>query len=160
MVDCLSGFQGQSKASKIKKARYSIGNVSNKYLSKIIREFEKFKKLPSEKKRPKHEPTDSYFYLARKLAKCMMRSNTLNWHDCGSYTEMTAPSLNVNATNEVESKRIILHEGLSHSFSTNESKSKRSIVNETLSQKNSVDVSEYTIMEQKDKEYKESAATK
>ena len=61
-----------------------------KDLSKIMREFDKFEKLPSEKKRPKHEPTDSYFHLARQLAKCMMRSDTLNWHDYGGYTKMTA----------------------------------------------------------------------
>ena len=42
-------------------ARYAIRNVSKKELSKIIREFEKFEKLPYEKKSPKHEPTDSYF---------------------------------------------------------------------------------------------------
>ena len=34
-----------------------------KDLSKIIREFEKFEKLPYEKKKPKHEPTGSYYYL-------------------------------------------------------------------------------------------------
>ena len=57
-----------------------MGNVSNKDLSKIIREFNFFEKLPYEKKRPKGEPTDSYFYLARQLVKCTMRSDTLNWH--------------------------------------------------------------------------------
>ena len=63
----------------------------------------------------------------------MMRSNNLNWHDHGGYTEKNAPSLNVNAKDEEESKRIIVYEGLSESFSTNESESKHSIVNETLS---------------------------
>ena len=47
------------RPEKYKKARYAIGNVSKKDLSKIIREFEIFEKLPYEKKRPKHEPTDS-----------------------------------------------------------------------------------------------------
>ena len=52
----------------------------------------------------------------------------------------------------------------------NEGKSKRSIVNKTLSQNDSAnadelcstekDISEYTIMEQKDAEYKESSITK
>ena len=36
-VDYLSGFQDQIKATKIKKARYAIRNVSKKELSKIIR---------------------------------------------------------------------------------------------------------------------------
>ena len=85
------GFKTKIRLQKFKKARYSILNVSKKDLSKIIREFEKFEKLPSEKKRPKNEPTDSYFYLARQLAKCMMVSDTLNWHDYGGYTKMTAP---------------------------------------------------------------------
>ena len=58
---------------------------------------------------------------------------------------MTDPSLNVNATDEDESKLIIVHEGLSESCSTNESESKLRIVNETLSQNNSADVSEYNI---------------
>ena len=89
-----------------------------KDLSKIIREFEKFDKLPYQKKRTKHEPTDIYNHLEIQLVKCMMRYNNLNWHNRGGYTEMTAPSLNANATNKDESKRIIVHEGLSENFST------------------------------------------
>ena len=79
----------------------------------------------------------------------MMRSNNLNWHDHGGYTEITAQSLNVNVTDKDESKHIILHKGLSENFSTNVSKSNQKIVNETLSQKNSADVSEYTITQLK-----------
>ena len=109
------------------------------------------RKFPYEKKRPKHEPTDSYFHLARQLEKCMMRYNNLNWNDCGGYMEMTALSLNVNTTDEDESKRIIVYEGLSGNCSTDVSESKRNIVNKTLSQNLSVDVSEYTITELKDK---------
>ena len=93
------------------------------------------------KKRPKHDPTDSYFHLARQLAKCMMISNNLNWNNHGGYTKMTAPSLNVNATDEDELKRIIVHKGLSDNCSTEVSKLKHSIVNETLSQNNFTDVS-------------------
>ena len=55
------GFNTKERPHKYKKARYGIGNVSKKELSKIIREFEKFEELPSEKKRPKHEATESYF---------------------------------------------------------------------------------------------------
>ena len=40
-------------STKYKKAKYAIRNVSEKDISKIIREFEKFEKLPYEKKRPK-----------------------------------------------------------------------------------------------------------
>ena len=96
------GFKAKARPQKYKKARYAIGNVSKKDLYKIIREIEKFEKLSYENKRPKHEPTDCYFYLARHLDKCMMRSDTLNWHDYGSYTKMTAPSWNVNSTDEGE----------------------------------------------------------
>ena len=85
----------------------------------------------------------------------MMISKNLNWHDHGGYTEIICPSLNVNATEKDESKRIIVHEGLSGNCYMDVSESKRNIVNKTLSQKNSADVSEYTITELKDKEYKE-----
>ena len=81
---------------------YAIRNFSKKDLSKIMSEFEKFEKLPYEKKRPKHEPSDSYFYLARQLAKCFMRADTLNWHNYGGYTKITASSLNVYSTDEDE----------------------------------------------------------
>ena len=126
------GFKAKVRPQKYKKARYAIGNVSKKDLSNIIKEFEKFEKLTYEKKSPKHEPTDIYFHLARQLAKCMMRYNNLNWHDYGGYAEMTAPSLNVNAMDEDESKRIIMHEGLSENCSTDVSESKQNIVNKNL----------------------------
>ena len=73
---------------------------------------------------------------------------------------MTDPYLNVNATDEDESKRIIVHEILPENCSTNVSESKRNIVNKTLSQKNSTDLSEYNITELKDKEYKKPSVTK
>ena len=93
-------FKAKVRPQKYKRARYATGNISKKDLSKIIREFERFEKFPYEKKRPKHDPTDSYFYLARQLAKCMITSDTLNWHNYSGYTKMTAPSLNVNSTDE------------------------------------------------------------
>ena len=96
------GLNAKVRPKKYKKARYVIGNVSKKDLSKISRECEKFEKLPSEKKRPTHEPTDSYFYLAIQLAKCMMRYDTINWHNYGGYTEMTDPPSNVYSTDKDE----------------------------------------------------------
>ena len=95
-------FKTKVKSQKYKKARYAIRNVSEKDLLKIIKEFEKIDNLPYGKKRPKHEPTDSYFHLAKQLEKCMMRSDKLNRHDYGAYMEMIAPSLNVNVTDEDE----------------------------------------------------------
>ena len=61
------GFKAKVRPHKNKKARYFIGNVSKKELSKIIREFEKVPYEIYEKQRPKHEPTDSYLYLSRQL---------------------------------------------------------------------------------------------
>ena len=40
------GFNTEVRTEKYKKARYAIVNVSKKDLSKIIREFDKFEKLP------------------------------------------------------------------------------------------------------------------
>ena len=53
------GFKTKIKSQAYKKARYANRNFSEKDISNIIKEFEKIKKLPYEKKRPKHEPTDS-----------------------------------------------------------------------------------------------------
>ena len=72
------GFKTKLRPQKYKKARYAIRNVSKKDLSKIIKDFEKFEKLPFEKKRPKHEPTYICFYLEIHLVKFVMRSDTLN----------------------------------------------------------------------------------
>ena len=58
-------------------------------LSNIIREFEKLTYKSYERRRPKHEPTDSYFYLAIQISKCMMRADTLNSHIYPVRTEMT-----------------------------------------------------------------------
>ena len=99
----------------------------------IIKEFEKIEKLPYEKKRSKHESTESYFRLARQLAKCMMISDNHNWNNHGICIEMTEPSLNATATDGDESKRIILHKTVSGNFYTDASKSKPNIVNKNLS---------------------------
>ena len=128
-----------------KKARYAIVNVSEKDSSNIIKEFEKIGKLPYEKKRPKHEPTEKSFHLARQLAKCMMIYDNLNWYNHGGYTEMTAPSSNVNVTDKEKSKEIIMYENLLETKYTDVGKSERNIVNETLSQNNSADVPEDTM---------------
>ena len=103
-------FKTKVRPQEYKKARYDIGNVSEKDLLKIIKEFEKIGKLSYEKRIPKHEPTSSYFHLVRQLANCMMRSDEHNRHIHGSYAEETALLLSVNVTNENKSKEIIVHE--------------------------------------------------
>ena len=135
------GFKTKARSQKYKKARYAIVNVSEKDLSKIIKDFEKIYKLPYEEKRPKHNPNDIYFHLARQLAKCVMRSDNLNWNYHGGYTEMADPSSKINVTDEDKSKEIIVHKTLLENSSTDVSKSEHNIVNKTLSQNNSADVS-------------------
>ena len=63
----------------------------------------------------------------------MMRYDKLYWYDHGSYTEMTAPSSNINVTDEDESKEIIVHKNLWENNSKDVSESERNIVNGTLS---------------------------
>ena len=106
--------------TKYKKAKYAIRNFSEKDISKIIREFEKFETLPYEKKRPKHEPTESYFHLAREIAKCVMRFDKLNWYNHGGYKEMTALYSNVIVMNGSKSKRSIVNKILSQKYSVKE----------------------------------------
>ena len=59
------GFNTKARSQKYEKARYVIGIVSEKNISKIIQDLEKNEKLTYEKKRPKHEPNESYSSLAR-----------------------------------------------------------------------------------------------
>ena len=74
------GLKSKTRLKKYKNARYSIGNVKKKDLSKNIRGFERLSYESYERSRPKHEPSESYFYLARQLVKCMMRDDALNFH--------------------------------------------------------------------------------
>ena len=85
-------FKNKVRPKKYKKARYAIVNVSEKDLSKIIKEVEKFGKVPYVKRIPKRDPTSSYFHLVRCIAECMMRSDEHNRHVNGSYAEETAPA--------------------------------------------------------------------
>ena len=83
----------------------------------------------------------------------MMISDEHNRHVHCSYAEETAPSLNVNVTDEEESKEIIVHKTLSENQSKDESESKQNIVRETLLQNNSSDVPANVITELKDDEH-------
>ena len=58
-------FKTKVRSQQYKKARYAIGNISKKYLSDIIKEFEKIFKVPDVKRIPKHEPNSSSFHLVR-----------------------------------------------------------------------------------------------
>ena len=108
MVTALA-FKTKVRSQKYKKSRYAIGNVREKDLSKIIKEFEKIGKVAYVKRIPKHEPTSSYYHLVRCIVECMMRSDEHNRHVHGSYSKETALSLNVIVTDEYKSKEIIVH---------------------------------------------------
>ena len=73
-------IKAKATPKKCKKSRYAIGNVSKKYLSDIIWEFEWLLYKSYDRKRPKHDCTDSYFYLARHLTNFMVRADALNSH--------------------------------------------------------------------------------
>ena len=101
-------LNSRASLNKYKKSRYAITNVSMKDISKIIRESEKLPYKGYVSKRPKHEPTDSYFYLSRQIEKCMVRSYALNSYNDPAIIEMTG-------TKQIP---------ISHVFSSDESKSK------------------------------------
>ena len=60
-----------------------------KYLSNNIKAIKKLSYNGYVRKRPKHKPTDSYFYLSRHLLKCTIRYDTFNSHVDPVITEMT-----------------------------------------------------------------------
>ena len=91
MINSL-GFKEKVTPHKCKKVIYAIINVSNKDLPNTIREFEKLLYKSYKKEITKHEPTDSYFYLAIQLEKCMMRSDALNLYFYPVRTKMTVLS--------------------------------------------------------------------
>ena len=97
-------LKNKVRSQKYKMARYAIGNVSKKDLSKIIKEFKKIVKVPYVKRIPKHEPTSSYHHIVRCIAECMMRSDEHNRHVHGIYAEETDLSSNVNVTDREKSK--------------------------------------------------------
>ena len=113
---------------------YAIKNISNKDLSKIIGEFEKLPYESDEKKRPKNEPTDSYFYLWWQLAKCMVRSYAFNLHSYPVRIEITTTkqilTTHICSTDKSKLKEFPVNETLSQSCSTDKDESKGIIVDE------------------------------
>ena len=95
-------------------------------LSKIIREFEKSPYNIYENNRTKHEPTNSYFYLARYLVECMLRAYSL-------HSQVYSVRIEMNVTKHIM---------ISHVSSTDESKSKEFLVEKTLLQVCSMDKDE------------------
>ena len=87
-------------------------------------------------KRPKHEPTDSYFYIAIQLDKCMIRSDAFNSNIDPVRTEMTDKKQiqisHVCNSHEKKSTRILAGKNLLQVSSTDKGKSEIIIVNEVL----------------------------
>ena len=59
-----------------------------KDISKIIKEFERLPYKGYVRERPKYEPTDSWFYLEKQFAQCVMISDAFNLHVDPVRTEM------------------------------------------------------------------------
>ena len=141
------GFRAKVRPHKYKKARYAIVNVSKEDCSKIISKFEKLPNESYESNKPKHEPTDSYFYLSRQLAKCMMRAHALNSHVYPVRTEITALSSHVCSADESELKEFLVNETLLQICSADNDLSKGVLVNDFSTEEGK---SECSINKQKD----------
>ena len=106
-----------------------------KDLSKKIKEFENFVKVPHLEMTPKHEPTLSYFHLVECLRKCMMRSGENNHHVHDGYGKEMASSSDVKDTDkdkdEDESNNSIARSFDEPSAENLESESYCNIVNAT-----------------------------
>ena len=106
-----------------------------KDLSKKIKEFEIFVKVPHLKKTPKHEPTLSYFHLVECLRKCVMRPGDNNHHVHDSYGKEMDLSSDVKDTdkdkNEDKSNNSIAQSFDEPSAENLERKSDCNIVNAT-----------------------------
>ena len=122
------------RSKKKKNTRYAITNFSSRDISNNINEFEKFTYKGYVRNRPKHEPTDSYFYLSRHISKCMIRVDVFNSHIEPVRTKITGtqkiPISHVCDSNDSESKRIIVDENLLKVCSTDEKESESVIIDE------------------------------
>ena len=128
-------LKAKLRPRKYKKARYYIGHVSMKDLSKIIREFEKFSYKSYEMRRPKHDSTDSYFYLLRQIMECMIRADALHLENYPVRTEMTGNKhiliSHVCSTDYSKSKEFLVKKKLSQVCSTDKDESKSIIIDES-----------------------------
>ena len=99
------------RSKNIKKARFEITEVSLKDIYNIIKEFKDVPYKDYTRKSSKHMPTYSYFYLARKLAKCRMsdshvpvrtqKMSTQNMSNSNMSTQKI-PNLHLCSTDESE----------------------------------------------------------
>ena len=106
-----------------------------KYFSNIIQEFEKFPYKSYESRRPKNDPADSYFYLARQLSECMLKADALNSYNYPVRTEMNGakhiPISQFFSTDNRKSIEFLVEKNLSQVCSTDKDESNNIIVNES-----------------------------
>ena len=120
------GLKAKSMSKRYKKARYAIWNVSKKYLSNIVKDLYKLPYKIYERRRPKREPIDSYFYQTIQLANFIMRDDALNSHVY--FDTKQIPVLHVCSTYKSELKEFLGNETLSQIYSRDEDESKGIIV--------------------------------
>ena len=90
------------------------------------------------RKRTKHEPTDSYFYLAIHIVKCMVRSGAFDSHAHHLRREISTtqqiPISHVFDLVNTESKGMLADEKLSRLYSIEKRKSVIVIVDESYTE--------------------------
>ena len=154
-VDYLSGYQDHFKVNEEQKSRHAITNTSMKDLSESIKKFENLTYKGYVRMRPKHESTNSYFYLARLISKFMMRADTLNLHVDPKRTEMTEtqhiPISHLCDLNERESKGIITDKKLSQVCSMDKRKLESVIFDESSMKESESEIIHKSINTNKEK---------
>ena len=132
------GIKAKSRPKKYKKSGYAIKNFSKKDVSNIIREFDKLPYESYERKRPKHEPTESHCYPAIQLVKCMMRYDALNSDNYPVRTKVNATqqitTSHICSTDKSELKEFLVDKTLSQIYSTDEDKSKGIIIDKCFTE--------------------------
>ena len=126
-------FKAKVRLHKYKKWRYAIGNVSNKDLSKIIREFENCLMKVTRRRVPNMRLL-TVNLPSKKAGKVYDESRCPQPTRLSCRKENYSSVLTHFSTDEDKSKEIILNKNLSQSYSMNEYKCKGIIVNKTLSQ--------------------------
>ena len=105
-----------------------------KEILNISRGFDKLTYKSYERRRTKHDPTESYFYLSRQLEKCVMRAYVLNSENYPLRTEITGakhiPISQVFSTGYRKSKYFLVRKNLSGIYSMGEGGSKIIIADE------------------------------
>ena len=121
------GINTNERSNTNKNTRYAITHVIMKDLSNIIKDFEKLPYKGYVQNSTKHEPTDSYFYIAIHLAKCMIKANDFNSYVDPVRVKITGKQhiqiSHVCDSDEIKSKGIIVVKNILQVCSMNERES-------------------------------------